>query len=671
MNKFNRFLLLFPALLLSACGGTLSIALDTTPTPDHAPGATVQALEAQIATLQPQNAGLDMQAGSETIRQALLNSHKNWQTVWLDGQIVTSTPQGGSEKVRPQSLRAQVWVDRAAAKFRVLTGPLEGSPQMLQISDGVTQARTNLENDTTQAQPLMDGAHVLNWQAPQAAQDAESVVPHPLDLEIDSPLGEMVFPAALAQQRGTFTPTGMEKIAGRLAFIVETWDAAQMRARLWIDTESGILLRWDAYGKEGLSNSPDSSIVINALALDGAFPADLFDLRLKEKPQFALDASGAVNATPQPPEADFGRNDGELYFVIDRSPEALQLARLPGGCVDGSSPCPAAQIVEGFPNKNNTIQPLIWSPDMRWAALVQQGLLYRFDPESADWKEIAQFPVLREGAAWSADSERLAFIGQQQDDRQDIYAVGPDGSGLQNLTNGQFQGADVSLWVDGFLADGRLLFEVIERTSAQPHTLQPRAAEGAGLEAKPIPGLTLQHGILTIAPDRQQIAYTNSQDGTTTLNVTGLDLTGESVLTRGEPRRLATFQQATIHEILWSAVTETAPEPSAAPTADASTEPSAANAQWIAFIVSSGSTPENNVNTVYVIRPDGTDLRQLFQSGSIHRLSFAGNGRYLIAALADNNRLSVIPLDGGAAHPLEAPGLRLDQPILGVSWRGR
>ncbi|RPJ38466.1 MAG: hypothetical protein EHM21_16825 [Chloroflexi bacterium] len=372
----------------------------------------------------------------------------------------------------------------------------------------------------------------------------------------------------------------------------------------------------------------------------------MFNLRLKEKPEFALDPSGVTGPRIPPPVAETRPGEGSLYFVIDRSPDTLQLVSLPGDCVTASAPCPEPSPVEGFPNKNNTIQPLIWSPDGKLALLVQQNELYRYDPTGDEWKEIARFPILRESVVWSADSEQLAFVVQLENERQDVFTLQADGTNLQNVTGNQFSDPDTALWVDGFLADGRLLFEVIRRDAAQIYTMRlddpPESAA---------PDFSMNHGILAIAPDRKQVAYTTQENGSVTIQVVGVNLDGEASagLRAGDPRQLASFRQSSVQQMLWLAE-ETGGE-------------------WLVFLVSSGSSEQNVTHTVYAIRPDGTDLRQLFQEPGIQRLAAVPGGQFVIAEGVRDGRLVVIPIDDAETRLVEAPGLRLDQPLLGASWR--
>jgi Tol biopolymer transport system component len=317
-------------------------------------------------------------------------------------------------------------------------------------------------------------------------------------------------------------------------------------------------------------------------------------------------------------------------------------------------------MIAGFPNKENTILPLFWSPDGSQAALIQQDSLYRYTPEDGAWKELGQFPILREEVVWSPDGKTLIFVVQLENSKQDIFTIQADGKNVQNLTGNQFE-ENATIWVDGFLADGRLLFEVIRKDATQAYTMrlgdaaesaaEPAAEPAAKPSAKPAADFSMTHGILSISPDRNQIAYSTEQNGSTTVQVADVNLGGATSgdVRSGDPHQMASFRQSAVQQILW-------------------TKEENGNA-WVIFLVSSGSSEETVINTVFAVRPDGSDLRQLFQDRGIQRLVAPAGGKFLIAEGTENGRLTVLPIDGGKIRLVEAPGLRLDQRLLGASWR--
>ncbi len=624
-------------LLLSACGGTLSISLDATPTSEVGLASTMQVLETQIATLQPQPGSpqaryaLDLSSDSETIRQAMLRSHLTWQTAWVDAEVTDVLPGAGTQK-----MRTQLWVDRLAARFRALSGPSGSSPEALQVADGTTQERVDLVRVSVQAQPMSAEARA-DWQPPQEVTD--SIEPHPLDLEIDARLAEAVFPSALAQRRGSYTPTGLENVAGRSAIVVDWFLDGAVRDRFWIDTQTGLILRWDSFAKDASRQAElVSSLVVTGIAYDLPMPEALFSLSVGERPQFALNASGEAAPTPEPPAAVFEPGAGELYFVVDRSPDALQLYRLPGSCITQTEACPRPEPVEGFVNQHSTIRPLVWSPDGSQAALVQENTLFVYGPETAEWKAVVQFPILPFDPVWSPDGEWLIFTVQNQGDHQDLYAVHPDGSALQDLTNGLFHDDLTTLFVDGWTADGRLIFTAISGLEGKSYFLRLGEANPVLVSDR-----SYNHGVVAVSPDGTHMAYSASENSAVAIYHAQLNdlVTGAS-----EPKRIASFQSAAVQQMLWTP-----------------------DGESLVFLIASGGSPETFVNTVYTMRSDGSEMRQIFQQPNLQRLTFASDGGHILAEGASNGRIYIIPLEGGEPRLLDAPGLRLDQPMLGVSWR--
>lgn len=636
MKRAFLLLIMFSAALLSACGGTLSIAFDATPTP--APLSRQPAAPAspeQIVTLEerPSAPVVNLGAGSdsETIRRAMLASHLTWQTIWVDGMMIDQLPGG-----EVQRQRVQLWIDRPTARFRVLGGPWEGEPETVQVSDGLSQARITLSDATTQTQPVASAARDAGWSAPVDVTD--TITPHPLDQEIDSRLSELIFPAALAERGGGYSAEGMEVVAGRAALHAAWSLDNQMHEWLWIDAQTGVLLRVDSYGKDPTSGGPVSTVIVNEIAYDIPVADALFALTLAERPRFALDSTGAVAAVLDPPSTGYAEGAGSLYFVVDRSPDALQLARLPGSCITGTDPCPAPETVDGFPNLNGNIQPLVWSPGADMAALAVDGTLWVYDPGTGKWNPTAMFPILVCDPLWSPDGQWIMLT--VQDDRgQDIYAVRPDGSELTNLTGGKMTGYE-QLWPEGWMDDGRLLFSAILGRTSRLYTIR------AGEDAQPLGELEFSGGIAAVDPGGTLVVTGEQRDGSAVISL--MVAHGGAVVE--PPRRLASFGGASVAEIAF------------APGEDAQT-----GNPWIVMLVSSGS-PEAMVTTLYAVRADGTDMRQIFQTGAVQRFTITGDGRSVVVEGTDNGRLTVVTFDG-QSRVIEAPDLRLDRRLAGASWR--
>lgn len=601
--------------------------------------ATSQAQEEKIATLEPQpqrpEGMLDTSADSETIRMAMLNSANTWQSLWVDALIVDNFPQGDA-----QSTRVQLWVDRLTGRFRVLSGPLEAAPDTLQVSDGTNQARINLVDGTRQEQTLQDATRNPGWQPPMHVSD--TIQPHPLDLEIDSRVSELIFPQALAERGGNYTPTGIEDVAGEQTVLVEWSLGGQLHNRFWIDSSVGIILRMDSWEKGTNGGAPVSSIIVRQIIFNTQVPNELYSLNPGGKPVFFADPSGILVSTPLPEAMRLDPTVDALYFYIAHGFDPFQLVRLPGSCVAGVDACPAPEMLPTTPEMQGDIHPLVWSPDRTLAALAVEGAVFTYSPYSETWNSIALFPMITGDPAWSPDGGWIVFSTMNEAGK-DLYAARPDGADLRNLTNGQFNPVEM-LWIDGFLSTDRLVFSAISGVTSETYTLDLLAGKGQG--AQKVDGLSTRHGVLAVLPDAGLVAFSDQQDGSATLNLLALE--------NGQPkqasRRLTMLSQAAIQEVLFSPLPVDSPEN-----------------PWIAFLaLSSGG--DTHITTVYAIRADGADFRQLYQEEAIWRISFTADGEYLIAEGGDSGRLVIIGLDG-TQKVLDAPGLRLDHRLLGASWK--
>ena len=619
--------------LLTGCGGILEISLDQTPTPASGTEATVAALETQVATLLPGQFALDASADSETIRQRMLESHARWKSAWVDGVI---TQYAGEEPA--SMMRIQIWADQETARLRLLSGAVEGAPDFLQVSDGQTLSTMRLPGRERQDQPVQPDARAP-FQAPAAVSNG--VVQHPLSGLLQTPANQALFPTSLAQRGGDYRPVGMDEVAGRPALEVEWYQDSQRWDRFWLDARTGILLRWQNFSKgtPGLA----MEVVFNRVEFEPVLPDELFSTRISQAPQFALDSSGKPALMPQPPSAVFEPGKSELYFVVNGLGTGGQLAlmHMPAACVTAGSPCPQPEAVPGYPNVDGYIEALVWAPDGSSAAVIiydnarGKAVLWRYTPGEEKWGTLAEFTILSSPVIWSPDGQWLAFKAQSSGAAEDMWAVRVDGSDLQNLTQGQFvpSGSYVSplAWLD----NERVSFWMLNGRAAEVFVFQR-----GGKLAEKLNEFVLINGNGAFSPDRQTLAfsYQEEQEGAV-LSLAGQDGSGS--------RRIASFQQTSFQQILWTP-----------------------DGGWIVFRTLTGSALNSNLITmVYAIRQDGTDLRQLYQAANVTNMLVSSDSRFVVIEDADTNRLASVSIEGGPARPLEIPGLRLDEPVSGASWR--
>lgn len=380
-----------------------------TPTQETTPKPTITSATTEVIS---DLAALTIHSTSEEIRQRMLISHTLWHSLWVDGIITGYLGNGSTESSR--STRTQVWITQPA-RARVLTGPPDGIPTYLWISDG-----ERLRNG--EEVPL----HIRQWQDGTWEQETGVIYPHPLTGFLPTPLVELLFPSGFAQREGDFQVKYADSIAGRQALVVEwTPSGGHLVDRFWIDTQTGVILRQQNYGKEG-NGTQTTEITLLDIVFDPDFPQETFD-RLAAFPQVFASKPGEIYAadrgtplpdkdqTDTPPsngETDTSLKSGEIYLLLDKNGYTTAgLAHFSAACLIDNHPCPRAELISGFPDDEIGEWPLRWSPDGQQLVISsyadsEQVLVYnRF---TAAWRAL-KVPFFS-GVRWSPDGQWL--VGQ-------------------------------------------------------------------------------------------------------------------------------------------------------------------------------------------------------------------------------------------------------------------
>ena len=262
------------------------------------PAATLAVLESRLKTLEPRSQELNLNSDSETIRLAMLNSHHAWQSMWFDGQVTWYSAAGDA----PQVSHNQVWVERLTGQFRSLVGPQDGDPLTLQIADGTNLVSMDLATGSSQASTLPPGANIPDWDAPQGVTDM--ITAHPLAGSMEASVRDMIFPTALAQRGGTYTPVTVEKVAGQTALVVDWGEDGARQDRFWVDARTGVVLRWQSFDK-AQDEQLVSDMLTRTIVYNPVLRPSLFNLNVSEKPRFALDPSGEAGVAEVVPTTPY------------------------------------------------------------------------------------------------------------------------------------------------------------------------------------------------------------------------------------------------------------------------------------------------------------------------------------------------------------------------------
>lgn len=287
--KYSFLITITLTLLLSACqpAATLSpsATLPEQPTPTIAPAVAILSSPlphpTQTHTTPAPGSPVEPPANlpdGKSLQTLMLHAHENWTSVWVEA---TGRWYSGDEaKTLNSELRHQVWIRRPFYML-AFSGPLQGTPIALYVSDGSAYLIPGMD-----PQPFPE--YILH---PPKMPSVDTGMPiQPPESFIPNPLVDNLYPIGLAGRPGEYLPIGAAVIANRPAYILE-WTpefASQRLNRFWIDAQTGIILRLEAYTK------PDGryltqEIEVTSILYDVEIPESLFTLDYALPSSFAQD----------------------------------------------------------------------------------------------------------------------------------------------------------------------------------------------------------------------------------------------------------------------------------------------------------------------------------------------------------------------------------------------
>ncbi|HSM70387.1 MAG TPA: hypothetical protein VK851_02500 [Anaerolineales bacterium] len=615
MKTAFRYAICVVLTLLTACASPV-------PKPDSTAFVSSPTPEPVLTTL-------SLNSTSDQIRQAMLESTKHWQSVWVDGTVTGWYTSGANNP--PQVYHEQVWIEPSVPRFRTLLGSEHGPADKFTASDGNSLIDIDLKTGQSRSRPL-----------PTFAKEPVTTG-QTLWGQIGTPMSEIVLSANYAAQEGIFKVIQLDEIADRQTLVVEwTRDETELpQWRMWLDTKTAVILKLQEFDKGG-GNELQGERVANQVSFDDIFPDMLFDGQSASLPEFS-DKFGVPLVSSQPaPQADFTNDPlSEVYFTLfdhNYGNETSRLMRVPGSCVAGISPCPEAQEVKltgGFSFANIAFT---WTHSGDAAAYVypvkndgNRNGLFVFDPVTQSSQKIAEFNFI-DPPLWSTDGTWLAFRVQDGYGRDEIYAVRRDGSQLTNLSandalpkNGQpyimngwlehgiiLGGSDTMVYLVN-MDDGstRLLFDAFQNKS-----------------------------FFSPSPDGSTLVYLHMTEYKTALKMSTPE--GEDVM------ELIAFSNASIYPLVWSL-----------------------DGTRLAFAKRSNDLEDGQ--DIYVIGQNGLNLQQVYHSkfGGVTEFSFSPDGKHLLLSDSDatGQHLFVIDLETLEPKLLQIPNLPLDWWWMFPSWR--
>jgi DNA-directed RNA polymerase specialized sigma24 family protein len=258
--------------------GSNRITDDIRPVPSSSPttsptttpvkqGVQIASNPAPVLPLMPPEP-LNLSSSPGQVQKRILNAQQYWHTLWADFDLVLYGPPGYVGP--PHAVRAQVWLSQPN-QTALLTGPVDGNPDY-HFSG----------NDQGFFQATMD--NLLRWY----------YLSFDRHLVLGTGVKNLTIPfSALKNGAVKLQILDLDSVAEREALVVDQINSrAETEARLWVDVQSGVILRKRLFAKT------DTDIVVldafaTQISYDIDLPAEIFGADgASGWKKFAQDATG-------------------------------------------------------------------------------------------------------------------------------------------------------------------------------------------------------------------------------------------------------------------------------------------------------------------------------------------------------------------------------------------
>jgi hypothetical protein len=189
-------------------------------------------------------------ASESAVRRRMLESARYWKNLWVDALLIQHGPKGyvGAPLIRHE----QVWVSQPQYSLVLSAWANRDVDHVWYAADGKVY-----DVELSTGRPRLYDYHDDH-------------------LPVYSALESFIFPAQIAKEAHRLKVTGEDQVAGREALILDWFSTNEYRiGRLWVDTETGIVLRWRQF--QNGSNVVTLEVEMVSLILDADFPRGTFD----------------------------------------------------------------------------------------------------------------------------------------------------------------------------------------------------------------------------------------------------------------------------------------------------------------------------------------------------------------------------------------------------------
>jgi hypothetical protein len=330
--------------------------------------------------------GIGMSSTPDEVRLAITRS--SWKTLW--GELEIAYYANGNTDAPENRVYAQAYLENGGRALVLSSDKVPG------------QFNFNLDVSVRWVDIYKDGKHTTFDKLSGDQTQSEAVALFPLD---DSPPMQLVFPDFLMLLSSSPSPLRMDEVNGRPALVAD-WGSN----RLWVDTQTGLLLKAEQYADKPGESPLQSVLSFHQLLVDLPIPGEIFSPPHPNELAFQRPPSSEVVLQPTPTPWASESPQGWIYFqAVSSAPFEWEVYTLPASCLFQNRPCGNPWQLPGNPNLQ--ITGLYFSPDHSLGIFTDtnHNQLVALDVKTRQWQPVVQ-GFFQPQLTWSPDGSRLAAL---------------------------------------------------------------------------------------------------------------------------------------------------------------------------------------------------------------------------------------------------------------------
>ena len=612
-----------------------AVGAATQPTP--VPSPTTTPTLPVLRSTQTLPAGIGMNSSQDAVR--ILISEPTWKTLWVEAEIDYG-PFSADTNQPDKRLFTQAWLEKGGRGLVLSTDFLP------------SQFNYNFNLDFgVSSVILFDRKNLVHYNMSTGQMTVQLLASAPVigtteilyPLAGSSPALDLVYPGFLAILSSEPRSLRMEALLGRPTMVAD-WG----NSRLWIDSQTGLLLKAERYTGQ-VGNSPIESIltmrqVLIDPPLDDAVFAPPYLNELSFRP-----APSQVQPGPTPTPFANSSQEGWVYLqAAGQAPFEWKAYILPAGCLAaGAAPCPEPQVLPGNPNLQ--ITGLYWAPDHSLAVFsdTNHNQIVAFDPKTRQWPRVLP-GFFQSQLEWSPDGTQIAALTEGVDPYDmRLVVIQRDGWTVHDVPT-TLKGEKQDL---GWL-DNRTLAVIVPDVS-----FKGPAPAWAATELHPgIYRIDVETGQSSLLPvnDANPSGLSLSPDGTLFVYWKWDNNNKASIVVAsidGKESHLTAYDGYEGNYPTWSP-----------------------DGQWILFQTSVTVKYLPQITSLYIVRPDGSELKKVLSTSGSLQTAWSPNAKNILICEFDNASpgsytLSLFNVQNGSLTKLDLPFMTTSGVLDLLGWQ--